>query len=287
MLAAVITLAQIDLDPWLKLLRDIEGTLFHAPPQEQRDCLVRALRDLDKAHGGKIHKRRYQCMSTPRLIEVLEQLANRAEELPRLLQGRPGSFGEGLASVKHLASLYLLDAARSLQLASSEEAPMLLAADELPLALERTKGSYKRIAPKYEEVFARRPTAEEAMLVLREMQRLSPQVAQSSWQQLCAERPEEQLQQRWGRSMAQLFFRTATVMDMEMLACEVGKLEMSKGYFEVERDWGSWCQDSEAEHGVSLLRQVPLCTLAGGEEPGGRLETRCVDLRPSPVKMNK
>ena len=83
--------------------------------------------------------------------------------------------------------------------------------------------------------------------------------------------------------MEKLFFRTATAMDMEMLACEVGKIEAaeawredrrgqpSKGYFKVERDWGDWKQN---------LQTVPLCTLAPGESPGGKLETRCVDLRP-------
>ena len=45
---------------------------------------------------------------------------------------------------------------------------------------------------------------------------------------------------------------------------------LSQDYFEVQRDWGEWEQN---------LRRVPLCVLALGEGPGGKLETRCVDLR--------
>jgi hypothetical protein len=263
----------------------------------QRGAVVAAIRATVAAHGN-VQKRRYGCMNIETiedgrdgLVSVLTQLADRAAEIHQLLCGRADVFGDALKDVKGWGALNLLDVARSIQLASGGAA-MLLAADVLPTKLDKQKGTYKRIAPVFKQVVGRDPTPEEAEQVLRVMQTLNEPEARRCWDLLCTERPEERLADRWTPAVAKLYFRVATLMDMEMLGCEIGKVEAgerwkrgecrqpSKGYFEIVRDWGDWARVFEGRYGYPLLAKVPLCTLRCGEVPGGVLQSQCIDLRP-------
>ena len=318
-------LCEIDLDMCLEILHELTPVLGTPMNSRKRmNAIKQAVLGAKtrRESGATTGRRRYQTLAIDSqipgkdtVISVLRQLENN-EDLLVLMEGKCLEFGKCITKVKGIGPLKALDVSRTLQLLSqgskqyiggeergAEQPRWLLRADEMPSQISENLGAFKNIAPVFEDVFQenRKPSPKEVELVLRDMQKYYKEVAGTVWSKMCTNTPALH---KWASAMETLFLRNATLMDVEMMACEYGKVQSGldwmhgkknakgvlispkKGYFEIDRDWPTEWSERLSQHGP-VLASVVLCRLQDGQEPGGPLETVRVDLRPASGMVKK
>ena len=302
-LIASYLLCEIDLDICLEILDELKPVLGkHVDTVSRMSAIKRALIGAKNRCRSTSGRRRYQTLAfdSPKpqedtVLSVLAQLEDN-QELFDLMDSNCLAFGKCISKVKGIGALKALDVSRTLQLLSTESR-WLLQADQMPTRLSPALGAFKNIAPLFEEISPdkKKPSVHQVEKILREMQQGYKEVAQQIWSNVINKTP---MLRKWTPAMQVLYFRHATIMDVEMMACEHGKIKSGqdwkagkttakgrritpkKGYFEINRDW----PDHWTVRCSPMLARVRICRLKEGEAPGGTLEAVCVDLRPVAVR---
>ena len=166
--------------------------------------------------------------------------------------------------------------------------------DNLPTKLGQNLGPFKSIVRIFNEVKAGwRPSGEEAVAVIRSMQRQYQCIAMKAWEMLF----RDDKYTKWKNAVAMLFDRTPTMLDMEMLCCESAKIEKglkvqherrgkpTKNYFNVQMEWEAvWVEKTRTDHGRRFLSCVPLSVL---DTTGEGVVLVLADLSPVPLSQEK
>ena len=292
---AVTALAQLDLDLWIQIFEttQVQSTLGKDTPATQCASLIKAIREtvltVSPSNKRCTKGHRYQCNPIePKqedgygLLTMLKDIMGIIITQPTILDGRVDKCGKLIQTVRGVGPLVALDITRSLQLLG-----YLNLIDALPTKLGSSLGPFKNITSIFKRVFGRKPSVSDAEEVIRSMQRQGKEVALKSWEMQFSTKYH-----RWENAINILYNRTPSILDMEMLCCEVSKIESGlavqaglakkprKNYFNVENEWSlEWLASFRGKYGKGMLENVALSVVKENGTDG--LELLNVNLLPS------